>query len=260
MTIQTTTTQTATTQTATNRAVQDIYPLSPTQQGLLFHSLYGESQTGAYIVQVSFTLKGELNRVAFEQAWQQLMSRHTILRTAFVWDNLAAPVQVVGQKASLPICWHDWEDLAVAKQKANLTALIESDRIHDPYTLATAKRDVEPLIEAGIDTLVYGCTHYPHLAPVLAQFLPEHITLVDPALHLTAAAGKELEILGLNHHAETHATAEQRTEFYVSGDPEQFASVSQQWLGYKPVVKQVSVEMLESVHAASLPSAQVRDR
>ena len=138
--------------------------------------------------------------------------------------------------------------------------LIESDRIHDPYTLATAKRYVEPLIEAGIDTLVYGCTHYPHLAPVLAQFLPEHITLVDPALHLTAAAGKELEILGLNHHAETHATAEQRTEFYVSGDPEQFASVSQQWLGYKPVVKQVSVEMLESVHAASLPSAQVRDR
>lgn len=134
--------------------------------------------------------------------------------------------------------------------------LIESDRIHDPYTLATAKRYVEPLIEAGIDTLVYGCTHYPHLAPVLAQFLPEHITLVDPARHLTAAASKELEILGLNH-PETGATAEQRTAFYVSGDPEQFASVSQQWLGYKPAVNQVSVEVLESVHAASSPSAQV---
>jgi len=70
--------------------------------------------------------------------------------------------------------------------------LIEGDRIYDPYTLAVAKRYLNPLIEAGIDTLVYGCTHYPHLAPVFKQILPEHISLVDPAEHLTAAAQQEL--------------------------------------------------------------------
>ncbi|MGB3573475.1 MAG: glutamate racemase, partial [Phormidesmis sp.] len=59
--------------------------------------------------------------------------------------------------------------------------LIESDRIHDPYTLAVAKRYLDPLVEAGIDTLVYGCTHYPHLAPVFKQILPSAIALVDPA-------------------------------------------------------------------------------
>ena len=145
-----------TNQTATNRAVQDIYPLSPTQQGLLFHSLYGESQTGAYIVQVSFTLKGDLNREAFEQAWQQLMRRHTILRTAFVWDNLAAPVQVVGQKASLPICWHSWEHLSTqekqAQQQENLAALIESDRTQG-FNLSNA-----PLMR--INAIQLGPNHY----------------------------------------------------------------------------------------------------
>ncbi|MEM1243167.1 MAG: condensation domain-containing protein, partial [Cyanobacteria bacterium P01_H01_bin.26] len=74
-----------------NRSVQDIYPLSPTQQGMLFHNLYGP-KTGVYVVQVGYTLKGELNHDAFDQAWQQLIERHTILRTAFVWDNLESPV------------------------------------------------------------------------------------------------------------------------------------------------------------------------
>lgn len=137
--------------------------------------------------------------------------------------------------------------------------LIESDRIHAPYTLAVAKRYLDPLITAGIDTLVYGCTHYPHLAPVFKQILPDNIALVDPAKHLTAAAAQELEILRLrklipeNQPADQKASqaASQNIEFYVSGDPEHFSQVSEQWLGYKPVVKQVSVAALESIHAAS---------
>ncbi|MEO0706010.1 MAG: glutamate racemase [Cyanobacteria bacterium J06649_5] len=132
--------------------------------------------------------------------------------------------------------------------------LIEGDRIHDPYTLAMAKRYVEPLIDNGIDTLVYGCTHYPHLAPVFRSFLPEHITLVDPAKHLTAAAAQELEILGLTNttgSSTTGAGSDEPTDFYVSGDPEQFAQVSKQWLGYQPIVKQVSVATLEAIHATS---------
>lgn len=136
--------------------------------------------------------------------------------------------------------------------------LIESDRIHDPYTLAVANRYITPLIEQGIDTLVYGCTHYPHLAPVFKQILPSTITLVDPAQHLTQAAAQELEILGLSH-PQTPTSALDDTEFYVSGNSEQFAQVSQQWLGYRPIVKEVPVNTLESIHAASSPSSQRQD-
>ncbi len=132
--------------------------------------------------------------------------------------------------------------------------LIEGDRIHDPYTLAVAKRYLDPLVEAGIDTLVYGCTHYPHLAPVFKKILPSAIALVDPAEHLTAAAAQELKILRLRRPASAVAST---TEFYVSGDPEKFASVSQQWLGYRPQVQQVAVSTLERIHT---PSAQTSER
>lgn len=133
--------------------------------------------------------------------------------------------------------------------------LIESDRIQDPYTLAVAKRYLDPLVAEGIDTLVYGCTHYPHLDPIFKQVLPSTIKLVDPAKHLSAAAAQELEILGLGNF-DTAKTGAAFTEFYVSGDPLQFALISRQWLGYQPRVEQVSVETLEvaaieAIHTAS---------
>ncbi|PZO61156.1 MAG: glutamate racemase [Phormidesmis priestleyi] len=133
--------------------------------------------------------------------------------------------------------------------------LIENDRIHDPYTLAVAKQYLNPMIDQGIDTLVYGCTHYPHLAPVLKQVLPSSIALVDPAKHLALAAAQELKILRLNRAV--RSSAEFATEFYVSGDADHFARVSQQWLGYLPQVDQVSVAVLETIHAAS---ARLSDR
>ena len=136
----------------TNRAIQDIYPLSPTQRGLLFHSLYGDSQTGVYIVQVGYTLKGELNHDAFNKAWQQLIDRHTILRTAFVWDNLEAPVQVVGQQATLPIHWHDWTSLTVEEQQAQLSASMKRDRAQG-FNLSNA-----PLMR--INAFQLGQNHY----------------------------------------------------------------------------------------------------
>ncbi|MEL6468395.1 MAG: amino acid adenylation domain-containing protein [Cyanobacteria bacterium J06623_4] len=114
----------------TSPTVQDIYPLSPTQRGLLFHSLYerASDHNGIYIVQVSYTLQGNLNRAAFNQAWQQLMARHTILRTAFAWDKLDAPVQVVGQKVALPIYWQDWQHLSDREQEQKFSDLLTVDR------------------------------------------------------------------------------------------------------------------------------------
>ena len=89
------------------QAVEDIYPLSPTQQGMLFHSLYSP-QSGVYVVQVGCTLRGALDRQALAHAWQQLVQRHAVLRTAFGWSNLEEPLQVVGRQASLPLTYEDW--------------------------------------------------------------------------------------------------------------------------------------------------------
>ncbi|MEM8804507.1 MAG: glutamate racemase [Cyanobacteria bacterium P01_G01_bin.38] len=125
--------------------------------------------------------------------------------------------------------------------------LIEQNRIYDPYTRLLARKYLEPLLEANIDTLIYGCTHYPHLEPVLRQLLPGHVKLIDPAQSLVRAMGRELDLLGLRNSKQSCST-----EFYVSGDPEQFAQTSTQCLGYCPQVKRVNLALLESSQTAEI--------
>lgn len=123
--------------------------------------------------------------------------------------------------------------------------LIEQNRISDPYTREVARYYLAPMLAQQIDTLVYGCTHYPHLAPVLRSLLPPSVKLVNPAVHVVAAAARELELLGLRN---THAPLP--TRFYVSGCPQQFAQSSVQWLGCTPVVEPV---YLSEVLSPALP-------
>ena len=74
--------------------VEDVYPLSPMQEGLLFHSLYAQDHA-VYVTHITCTLE-KLDVPAFERAWQQVMDRHPALRTAFVLRG-GRPVQAVGE-------------------------------------------------------------------------------------------------------------------------------------------------------------------
>ncbi len=112
--------------------------------------------------------------------------------------------------------------------------LIEQDRIHDPHTLTVAKAYLQPLLRRNIDTLVYGCTHYRHLAPVFQKILPGSITTIDPAVSVVKAVEKELELLAIKNTLFPPVTS-----FAVSGCPDKFASLSRQWLGFLPVVEKV---------------------
>jgi len=112
--------------------------------------------------------------------------------------------------------------------------LIEQNRIEDPYTLEVARDYLEPLIQEQIDTLIYGCTHYPYLAPVLQQILPAGVRLVDPAVHVIAAAAQELDLLGLKSLRPALST-----RFCVSGNPQPFIQLAGQWLGFTPTVERV---------------------
>lgn len=115
--------------------------------------------------------------------------------------------------------------------------LIETNRIYEPYTAQVAQRYLRPLLDQQIDTLIYGCTHYPHLAPVIRPLLPASVQPVDPARYVAAAAARELKILGL----QKPQSPAQSTRFCVSGCPEHFAQLSVQWLGYIPEVDKISL-------------------
>ncbi|NMF39992.1 non-ribosomal peptide synthetase, partial [Pseudomonas sp. SWRI 103] len=108
------------------RAVQDLYPLSPMQQGMLFHSLYQQGQDDIYVSQLRADIQG-LDVARFQRAWEQVLARHDMLRTAFVWqDAQAQPLQAVYREAVLPFAEYDWQ--ARPDQQAALNALSESTR------------------------------------------------------------------------------------------------------------------------------------
>ena len=127
--------------------------------------------------------------------------------------------------------------------------LIEQNRINDAYTYEIAEEYLEPLLQQQIDTLVYGCTHYPHLAPILRRILPNTVHLVDPAVHVAAAAVQELDLLGLRNQSGTKPT-----RFCVSGCPQQFARLSVQWLGCTPAVEQVCLPNAMPLQSVSIES------
>lgn len=72
--------------------LQDMYPLSPMQEGMLFHSLLDPA---SYLVQFSYTLKGNIDIAAMNSAFRQLVQRYDVLRTIFIYEGLERPLQLV---------------------------------------------------------------------------------------------------------------------------------------------------------------------
>jgi amino acid adenylation domain-containing protein/non-ribosomal peptide synthase protein (TIGR01720 family) len=106
---------------------EDLYPTSPVQQGMLFHTLQAP-ESGVYVVQLGLLLEADLDLAAFEDAWQQVMDRHAILRTAFVWPDGETPLQVVHARARPAWERHDWRGLAAPEQRARWAAFLAADR------------------------------------------------------------------------------------------------------------------------------------
>jgi amino acid adenylation domain-containing protein len=117
--------------------VEDIYPLTPMQQGILFHSLYRRA-SGEYVEQFSCDLRGPLDVPAFRRAWERVISRHPALRTAFVWEDIDEPLQVVHDEAALPFELHDWGALSAAEQRERFDAFIEAERAEGTFDLSRA--------------------------------------------------------------------------------------------------------------------------
>ncbi|MCF5723656.1 non-ribosomal peptide synthetase, partial [Pseudomonas syringae] len=96
--------------------IEDIYPLSPMQQGMLFHTLSDDGDD-LYVNQLSLPVEG-LDPERFRAAWQHVISRHAILRTSFHWQGgQTAPIQVVQRQAQVDLRQLDWQALPVDAER-----------------------------------------------------------------------------------------------------------------------------------------------
>src|SRR5437879_6132297 len=107
--------------------IEDIYPSSPMQEGLLFHTLYAPG-SGVYVVQSQWRVRGPLQVDAWQRAWQQVIQRHGVLRTCFLWENVPHSLQIVYQQVPLPWSFSDWRDLPEQEQQMRIMALLQQDR------------------------------------------------------------------------------------------------------------------------------------
>ncbi|MDJ0842421.1 MAG: amino acid adenylation domain-containing protein, partial [Acidobacteriota bacterium] len=111
--------------------VLDAYPLTPTQQGMLFHTLF-TPDSDLYYQQFVLELQGELDADLFEKAWEYTIAAHPALRTAFIWEGLSEPLQVVVDHNHLAVDRRNWIGDAGAEKRLNAYLSEDQARHVDP--------------------------------------------------------------------------------------------------------------------------------
>jgi amino acid adenylation domain-containing protein/non-ribosomal peptide synthase protein (TIGR01720 family) len=130
------------------RGIEDIYPLSPIQ------TLFYSANPG--VTQVTFdqwhcTLRGELDVPAFQRGWQEVLQRHSILRTTIHGDRLREPVQIVHRNAEMPWNMEDWRPCPMAEHADRWLAYLRAD-LACPLNLTEAPAMRAALVRLTDDT------------------------------------------------------------------------------------------------------------
>ncbi|MFH0787411.1 MAG: amino acid adenylation domain-containing protein [Pseudomonadota bacterium] len=106
--------------------VENIYPLTPLQEGMLFHDLKDPGK--AYFQQLSFRCQGQIDPEVFRATWEELVRRHDVLRTIFVHQDVPRPLQIVLHQWPINFSAHDLRKLPKEEAEARIIAFKEEDR------------------------------------------------------------------------------------------------------------------------------------
>jgi amino acid adenylation domain-containing protein/non-ribosomal peptide synthase protein (TIGR01720 family) len=119
-------------------AVEDLYTLTPMQEGMLFHALYDDTSS-SYFEQTSYRLQGKLDPVIFEKSLNQLFQRYDILRTAFIPDITDRPIQVVLKDRGCDFYFKDTREIP---EKEKRIAFVTAFKARDKQRGFDLSRDV----------------------------------------------------------------------------------------------------------------------
>src|SRR5215213_2141848 len=169
--------------------VEDVYPLAPTQQGVLFHNLY-DPGSAMYFEIITWTIHGEVDIPAFTKAWQSVVGRHPILRTSFVWEGLDEPLQVVRKHVQLPLTYEDWRGLDPEVQQQKVEEFFARERARG-FDLSAAPLMRVALIQLADDVYRFVWSYH----HVLIDGWSSSVIFKDTFnFYETLAQGQELKI------------------------------------------------------------------
>ena len=123
--------------------VSAVYPLSPLQEGMLFHKLV-DSESAMFINQFGFKIVGSLDVDRFHHSWNEVLARHDALRARFVSRGVDRPAQVVLRQVELPLHHEDLRGLDEDAQDLQIAQFRQTDRANG-FDLAG-----EPLIRIAV--------------------------------------------------------------------------------------------------------------
>ncbi|MBC3953751.1 non-ribosomal peptide synthetase [Pseudomonas triticifolii] len=169
--------------------VQEIYPLAPLQEGILYHHL-SATQGDPYLLQWRLAFDSVERLHAWTDALQQVINRHDILRTAVVWEGLESAQQVVWRQADLLVQPISLDPDYVAGENAAISVM---DRLHQRFDARHHRLDIS---QAPLMRLVH--THDPANGEVAAVLLFHHLVLDNAAMEVVT---REMEALLLDRQA-----------------------------------------------------------
>jgi glutamate racemase len=108
-----------------------------------------------------------------------------------------------------------------------LVEQIEAGKLDDPVTMKILHQALDPMIAAGVDTVVLGCTHYPFVIPQIQQIVGPQVRVIDPA----PAVARQTRRLLVEHNWLNSKTAPVEPVYYTSGTPDGLACALRGMLG-----------------------------
>ena len=208
--------------------------------------MIGMVEPGARLA-VEKTIAGRIGLIATETTVRSKAYKFGVKR--------ALKKGILPEDLELRKAWQQGEqEIALVKAQGCplFVPLVEAGLANSTQAHAIAQTYLEPLKEAGVDTLILGCTHYPFLEPVIRAILGEDVLIIDPALAVVQELEKLLPYLDKLEHSGLIGSLSppsfsdknhKRSHYYVSGDPGLFRQVGNTLLR-EPIdnVKQINLE------------------
>jgi len=160
------------------------YPLTPMQKGMLFHALL-QPDSGSYVQQLVATFNGMADGPLLCAAWDAVLDRHAVLRNAFQWKGLAAPVQQPAARAAMPWVTEDCRGMTDEAFDTALASFLDADRRQGFDLAAPPLHRVRLFVRDAGGVMVW--THHHILLDGRSMFLVLH-EVFESARRMAAAA------------------------------------------------------------------------